>query len=81
MQNRGLYWEFGSTQAYRLGDWKLLQINTKDGVEMHLYNLADDESESANLATQLPQQVELLKQHAMSSRTTSDEFKSFLDEL
>ena len=81
LQNRGLYWEFGSTQAYRLGDWKLLQINTKDGVEMHLYNLADDESESANLATQLPQQVELLKQHAMSSRTTSDEFKSFLDEL
>ena len=79
--DRGLYWEFGNTQAYRLGEWKLLQIKTKEGVEMHLYNLVDDESESTNLATQLPQQVELLKQHAMSSRTTSDEFKSFLDEL
>lgn len=77
--NRGLYWEFGKSQAYRLGDWKLLQFKTKDGIDTHLYNLADDQSESKNLALQFPQQVEFMKQHAMSSRTKSSDFKSFLD--
>ena len=77
--NRDFYWEFGNSQAFRLGDWKLLQFKTKDGIETHLYNLADDESETTNLASQLPQQVAFMKQQAGASRNTSKEFRSFMD--
>jgi arylsulfatase A len=79
IEQRGLYWEFGNSQAYRLGDWKLLQFKTKDGIETHLYNLGDDEGETTNLASQLPQQVAFMKNQANASRVKSNEFRSFLD--
>ena len=76
---REFYWEFGKSQAFRLGDWKLLQFKTKDGIETHLYNLADDEGETTNLASKLPEQVALMKNQANASRIKSNEFRSFLD--
>ncbi len=79
IEQRGLYWEFGNSQAYRLGDWKLLQFKRKDGIETHLYNLGDDEGETTNLASQLPQQVAFMKNQANASRIKSNEFRSFLD--
>jgi arylsulfatase A-like enzyme len=77
--NRQLYWEFGRSQAFRHGDWKLLQFKTKEGVETHLYHLADDAGETTNVAAQFPKIVSMLSELAMASRTKSAEFSSFLD--
>lgn len=76
---RQLYWEFGRSQAFRQGDWKLLQFKTKDGIETHLYHLADDGAETENLAAQFPEIVTMLNEQAMASRTKSSAFNSFLD--
>ncbi|MBT6283389.1 MAG: sulfatase-like hydrolase/transferase, partial [Phycisphaerae bacterium] len=76
---RGLYWEFGKSQAYRLGNWKLLQFNTKEGVDTHLYQLDKDESESVNVADTFPEQVALMKKLSIEARTQSSNFQSFLD--
>lgn len=76
---RGLYWEFGNTMAFRNGDWKLLEFNNKKGIDVHLYNLKDDPMESNNLAMQLPQQVELMQSQARMMRCESKTFPSFLD--
>ena len=79
VEQRGLYWEFGKSMAFRNGDWKLLEFKNKNGIDVHLYNLAEDPAESTNLALQLPQQVELLRTQARKMRTNSDVFPSFLD--
>ena len=79
LPNRGLYWEFGNSQAFRNGPWKLLQFKTRAGIDTHLYHLGDDPSESINLAAQLPQQVELLIRQSRAMRSPSSEFPSFLD--
>ncbi len=79
IEQRGLYWEFGKSMAFRNGDWKLLEFKQKDGVDVHLYNLKVDPSETTNLALQLPQQVELLQTQARAMRTESEIFPSFLD--
>ena len=76
---RGLYWEFGKSQAFRLGNWKLLQFNTKEGVDTHLYQLDKDESESVNVADTFPEQTALMKKLSIEARTKSSEFQSFLD--
>ena len=77
--NRQLYWEFGRSQAFRHGDWKLLLFNTKDGIETHLYHLSDDAGETTNVAAQFPEIVSMLNELAMASRTKSAAFSSFLD--
>ena len=79
VEQRGLYWEFGKSMAFRNGDWKLLEFKNKNGIDVHLYNLAEDSAESTNLALQLPQQVELLRTQSRKMRTNSDVFPSFLD--
>ncbi len=76
---RGLYWEFGKSQAFRLGNWKLLQFNTKEGVDTHLYQLDKDKSESVNVADTFPEQTALMKKLSIEARTKSSEFQSFLD--
>jgi arylsulfatase A len=78
---RGLYWEFGKSQAFRLGNWKLLQFKTKEGVDTHLYQLDKDESESVNVADTFPEQTALMKKLSIESRTKSENFKSFLDSM
>ena len=80
IKQRGLYWEFGKSMAFRNGDWKLLEFKEKNGVDVHLYNLKEDPSETTNLALQLPQQVDLLRMQARKMRTKSDVFPSFLDQ-
>ena len=79
LPNRGLYWEFGKSQAFRHGDWKLLQFKTKDGIDTHLYHLATDGGETTNVAAQFPEIVSMLTKQAMAARTKSTVFKSFLD--
>jgi len=56
-----------------------LLFNTKDGIETHLYNLADDAGETTNVAAQFPEIVSMLNELAMASRTKSAVFSSFLD--
>jgi arylsulfatase A-like enzyme len=46
-----LYWRFGNQWAVRHGDWKLVGGNGGD-LNGELYNLADDISESKNLASE-----------------------------
>ena len=61
--NRGrphekLYWRIGSRAAVRVGDWKLLRNPVRGrGKEWQLYNLANDVTESSNLASSEPGRV------------------------
>jgi arylsulfatase A-like enzyme len=55
-----LYWRFGNQWAVRHGDWKLVAANQGDP-NGELYNLADDISESKNLAADMPDKVSELK--------------------
>ncbi len=55
-----LYWEFyeqGSRQAVRFGEWKAIREPMITG-EIALYNLAEDLGESTNLADQYPEKVQ-----------------------
>jgi arylsulfatase A-like enzyme len=55
-----LYWRFGNQWAVRHGDWKLVSAGRGDP-NGELYNLADDISESKNLADDMPEKVRELK--------------------
>jgi arylsulfatase A-like enzyme len=55
-----LYWRFGHQWAIRHGDWKLVAGNGGD-LEGELINLAEDISESKNLAADNPDKVRELK--------------------
>jgi len=56
-----LYWRYGDQWAVRHGDWKLVGGNGGDKVNGELYNLADDNAESKNLAADKPDKVQELK--------------------
>jgi arylsulfatase A-like enzyme len=56
-----LYWRYGDQWAVRDGDWKLVAGNGGDKVNGELFNLADDKSESKNLAADNPDKVQELK--------------------
>jgi arylsulfatase A-like enzyme len=57
-----LYWEFpggGGQQAVRMGEWKAVRQNMHKGnLAIQLYNLANDESETTDVAAQNPAVVE-----------------------
>jgi arylsulfatase A-like enzyme len=55
-----LYWRFGNQWAIRHGDWKLVVAGRSDPAG-ELFNLADDKSESKNLAADMPEKVAELK--------------------
>jgi len=55
-----LYWRFGHQWAIRHGDWKLVAGNGGD-LNGELFHLAEDISESKNLADQMPDKVSELK--------------------
>lgn len=75
-----VFWEFGwnanvgrapgiwraPNLAMRIGDWKFLVED--DGTGAELYNLADDESETTNLANQRPELVAKLKRTTLAWR-------------
>jgi arylsulfatase A-like enzyme len=79
LPERGLYWEYGNVQAYREGNWKLIRFNKKGNIEVMLFNLENDPNERTNLAEKNPEIVLQLTKKAMASRTTSNDFPSFLD--
>jgi arylsulfatase A-like enzyme len=55
-----LYWRFGHQWAIRHGDFKLVAGNGGD-LNGELFNLAEDISESKNLAAEMPEKVRELK--------------------
>jgi len=73
-----LYWEShesGGRQAIRKEDWKLVRYNiNKDGA-YELYNLAQDPSETNDLASGMPEKVMELAVLLEASRTSSEVFK------
>ncbi len=81
MEERGLYWEFGKSQAFRIDDWKLIQFQTKDGIDAHLYNVKQDPSELNNVAEAHPDLVTWLQELSQKARTKSESFPSFMDSL
>ncbi|HEX5168410.1 MAG TPA: arylsulfatase [Cyclobacteriaceae bacterium] len=75
-----LYWEFheqGGKQAIRKGDWKLVKLNVNDSAKSYfeLYNLADDLSESANLASSHQEIVNELDNLMKQARVMNPVFK------
>ena len=58
-QHDYLYWEFyeqGSRQAVRFGDWKAIRQPMRQG-KIELYNLAEDLGETTDLASSQPEKV------------------------
>ena len=78
-EHNHLYWEFPIQQgrkAVRKGDWKgvIYNFNKKPQGIFELYNLADDESETKNVANQHPEIVEEMKQIMESESEASELF-------
>lgn len=71
------YWELGSRQAIRDGDWKLIrEFDKKQRAKTFLFNLAEDRSEQNNLADQHPDRVKALINKIINHRT-EPEVKGF----
>jgi arylsulfatase len=71
-----MYWEFTENDgqmAIRMGDWKGIRRNMKTGnLEWELYDLANDPTESENLAQQYPKIIRKInkiakREHARST--------------
>ena len=82
-QHEYLYWEFykrGGKQAIRKGDWKAVRLNRiQAGSEApwEIYNLANDPSETGDLAEQYPElQTEFQK--IVAGASTLNEFFSWV---
>lgn len=71
-----LYWEFPAytgQQAVRMGDWKGIRSNIfKDNLDIQLYNLANDPTESRNMARAHPDIVEKIKAIMMREHTPAE---------
>jgi len=52
-----LFWEHEGGRAMRLGDWKIASLK---GKEWELFNLAEDQTETNNLANKLPGKVKIM---------------------
>ena len=61
--------EYGSQQAARKGDWKV--IRPAPGKALELYNLKRDPSESQNVASLNPKVVEDFENFLRTARTRS----------
>ncbi len=57
--HESFYFEFQKHAAVRMGDWKIVRENPQQ--EWQLFNLKNDESESNDLATVVPEQVNRLR--------------------
>ena len=72
-----LYWEFyerGSKQAVRAGDWKAVRMPMFTG-KTELYNLAQDLGESNNLAAQHPEMVSQMEAMMKDAHTPNPNWK------
>ncbi|MDF1839309.1 MAG: sulfatase-like hydrolase/transferase, partial [Planctomycetota bacterium] len=77
--DRTLYWEFpsyGHQQALRQGDWMLVRrfLGNKMKTTTELFNLAEDVSQTHDLADQHPELVQRMLKRMESERVPSAEF-------
>ena len=57
----GLFWEHEGNRAVRVGDWKLVSKRSMpENGQWELYNIAQDRSELNDLASEMPEKVEVL---------------------
>lgn len=75
-----LYWEYesgGRAQAVRFGDWKAVRnkVSQAPDATPELYNLADDPSETTNLATERPELAARAAAYMKAAHTPSWEPK------
>ena len=55
-----LFWHFRNVGALRQGPWKLVKTNSRNQA-FELYNLADDQSETTDLAETQPERFARMK--------------------
>jgi len=63
-----LFWEWSRGQAVRDGDWKLVRWGKDKSWD--LYNIAADPTETKNLASDYPKQVEALEQNFLEWKSS-----------
>jgi arylsulfatase A-like enzyme len=69
-----LYWELYEGRpmcAVRMGDWKGIVLDRRQGMNIELYNLEIDEFEQTNVAADHPEVVERIRSAMLESHTTS----------
>ena len=67
--------EYGGQQSIRVGDWKgIRQQMSRGNLQVELYNLADDVSETNDLAAKHPDRVSDLARMMEEVRTPSELF-------
>lgn len=77
-EHEALYWEFrayGGQQALRLGDWKAVRKDMKQGNRtLELYDLATDVGESRDVAAEHPDVIARVEELMAASRSESEFF-------
>jgi arylsulfatase A-like enzyme len=61
VRTKPLFWEWSKGQAMRKGDWKLVRWRKEN--KWDLYNVADDPTETLNLASDFPERILAMEQH------------------
>ena len=70
-----LYWELGTRQGLRKGDWKVVRNSSKKKLgDVEIYNLSEDIGEANDLATQRPKLAVDFLNLLQSARTPSELF-------
>lgn len=73
-----LYREFhgyGGQQSIRIGKWKAVRQNLRKGkLDVELYDLEADPSESHDVASEHPERVQAMSQRMLAARTPSADF-------
>jgi len=70
-----LYWELGTRQGLRKGNWKAVRNSTKKKLgDVEIYDLSNDIGESNNLATQKPEIAAQFLELLQSARKPSELF-------
>ena len=67
-----LYWEHGTKQAIRKGDWKA--VRRKQDKDVEVYHLGDDPGEENDLASQMPEKVAEMAELMKNARVESELF-------
>ena len=75
-----LYWEFyegGGKRAARFGNWKAVQLNVHKNLNspIQIFDLAADESESTNIASENPKMVARAKEIFVEAHSPSELWK------
>jgi len=81
-----LYWEYGSyggQQAVRMGNWKGIRQQLEDNptASLEVYNLAEDPSESENIADEHPKIVKKMSDIIKAEHQINDEFLLSIDTI